>query len=326
MKKSKVITPRILTIGEPLVVNPGSLQVIGGAELNVAKNLVDLGNHAEYVTKLGNDENNDAIWEFLLNNNIGIQYVQTISTHPTGYMTKAENAKGGMGIKYFRKGSAASTIDPNYVDDINLEQYDALHLTGIFPSLSDDTYEATKHLMNKANFYRLLTTFDSNLRLGGDGNPLIYRSTEEMIRKTNELAFMSDVFMPGLKEARTLTGLHDEDDIANFYLYGGAKNIVLKRGGMDGAYAISESNREIVNSFGVPYVIDKVGAGDACAAGTIDGLLRGLSLAESAERGCAASAMQLMSRADNGGIKSQRHLEEFMIESRQKQASGEWTK
>lgn len=75
-----------------------------------------------------------------------------------------------------------------------------LHITGIFPALSETTLETTFKAIEKAHENGMLVTFDPNPR------PVLWESKENMIQVTNELAFKSDIVLPGFSEGKLFTG------------------------------------------------------------------------------------------------------------------------
>ena len=87
-----------------------------------------------------------------------------------------------------------------------------------------------------------------------------------------------DIFKPGIgiAEGRTLTGLHEPEDIAAFYLERGARAVVIKLGA-EGAYWRSADGEGRVPGVKVEHIVDTVGAGDAFAVGVLSGRLEGLS-------------------------------------------------
>ncbi|MFR7391079.1 MAG: hypothetical protein ACLUTU_20655 [Blautia faecis] len=56
-----------------------------------------------------------------------------------------------------------------------------------------------------------MVSFDPNIR------EKLWKSREEMVQTLNDIAFHSDVVLPGIKEGRILAGT-DAEEIADFYL------------------------------------------------------------------------------------------------------------
>ena len=132
-----------------------------------------------------------------------------------------------------------------------------------------------------------------------------------MIQTINEIAELSDVFLPGLGEAQLLTGLTDIEAISNYYLEKGPQHIVLKNGDK-GAYTRSKGQAgKFIEGFKVARVIDTVGAGDGFAVGIIDGLLRELSMEEACVNANAIGAIQVQDASDNEALPNLDELKTF---------------
>ena len=92
-----------------------------------------------------------------------------------------------------------------------------------------------------------------------------------------------DYFMPGLEEARLISGLSDRREVIAFFLDRGVRHTVFKMGADGSSIAWRGENGEIeeirVPAFASP-VVDSTGCGDAYCAGFIVGLLRGWDLVQ----------------------------------------------
>lgn len=165
----------LLLAGEPMGLliaqSEGSLDsvagftlAVAGAEFNVATGAARLGHFVSYLTKLGNDPFGTRITNTLTANKIDSSNVLTSDTNTTGFMLKSKVSKGDPEIFYFRKGSAASTLDASDVEKIDFSKFDYVHLTGIFPALTDSTRAAMMALIKKAKELGLFISFDPNLR------------------------------------------------------------------------------------------------------------------------------------------------------------------
>lgn len=134
---------------------------------------------------------------------------------------------------------------------------------------------------------------------------------EEMVQVINDLAFRSDIVLPGINEGKILTGSDDPSRIADFYLGEGVKIVIIKLGDK-GAFVKTQDTSFLVEGFKVQHVVDTVGAGDGFAVGVISGLRAGLSLKEAVVRGNAIGALAVMSPGDNDGLPNKKQLEDFM--------------
>lgn len=306
----------LLLAGEPMGLliaqSEGSLDsvegftlAVAGAEFNVATGAARLGHFVSYLTKLGNDPFGTRITNTLTANKIDSSNVLTSDTNTTGFMLKSKVSKGDPEIFYFRKGSAASTLDASDVEKIDFSKFDYVHLTGIFPALTDSTRAAMMALIKKAKELGLFISFDPNLR------PQLWPSQEVMVKTLNELASYADLVLPGCGESKILCGSEDPSKINDFYRSLGAHMVVTKLG-PDGALVREGDNEYKVPGFIIDKVVDTVGAGDGFACGVITGLMEGLSLEKAVERGAAIGAIQCTFAGDNEGLPTQEQLKEFM--------------
>lgn len=308
---------RVLLIGEPMGLfiadEVGKLEDVNaftlatcGAELNVAIGLRRLGHEVTYMTKLGDDPFGKKIVNTMQSNGISTDEIMYSQTHPTGFMFKSKVTQGDPSIFYFRRGSAASTLSPEDVSRLDYTKFDVVHLTGITPALTPSTRAASEKLNQLARENGCFFSFDPNLRTQ------LWPSQQEMAFCINGIAARSDLFLPGLKEAKLLMGSDVPEEISQYYLRLGTGTVIIKLG-TDGAYYANQAGGHgYVPSFLVEHVVDTVGAGDGFAAGVLSGMREGLSIAEAVRRGCAVGAIQVMSKGDNDGLPRREELDAFM--------------
>lgn len=74
----------IVSIGEILFDCFIDEKVLGGAPFNFFYHIKKLSGNAEFISKIGDDENGKAINDFLSRNKINSKYIQIDDTHPTG--------------------------------------------------------------------------------------------------------------------------------------------------------------------------------------------------------------------------------------------------
>jgi len=313
------MSSKIMLVGEPMGLfiaqTEGLLETVkqystavAGAEFNVAVGLSRLGHQVGYLTKLGKDPLGKQIVNTMKQNKIETSLISFSEEHATGLMLKSKVCTGDPEIFYYRKNSAASSIEKQDIDRIDFTEYNCLHMTGIFPALSQTTLEAAKYLMQKAKESGLTIFFDPNLR------PQLWGDKAKMIATLNELALCADYFMPGIKEGTILTGCTTEESIAEYYMQCGIKNVIIKVGAK-GAYVATKDAHAYVPGFKVEKIVDTVGAGDGFAAGVISAVMEGLPTIEAANRGNAIGAIQVMSVGDNEGLPTRDELNKFMNQS-----------
>ncbi len=307
----------ILTFGEAMALfiadDVGSLENISnftrysaGAEMNVAIGLSRLNFNVYYGTQLGNDPFGLYIKNCLEKEKIKTDYVFNTDIANTGFMVKEKVEKGDPLVVSYRKNSACSKFDLEKIKDIDLTNIDLAHFTGIFLGVSNNTLEISKFLCKKAREAGSIVTFDPNLRPG------LWEDEKTMIETTNQFAFNCDFVLPGISEGKILMGSDDPDEIADFYIKGGVKHVIIKLGEKGGYYKSFDGKSAYIDGFKVDTVIDTVGAGDGFATGVISGILDEVSLEETVKRGTAIGALQVMSPSDNADLPNRDELFNYM--------------
>lgn len=311
---------KIVTVGEPMALfvanEEGELdkvksftKYIAGAEINVSVGVTRLGHSIEYVTQLGQDPFGKYISRFLEDEGIGTTYSKFYEGASTGFQLKGKDTVNDPEVFYFRKNSAASKIPYCLSDEVSLEDVDVLHVSGVFLAVNDETYRFVQNLVTRAKAKGITIVFDPNLR------PVLWGSTEKMIKGINEMAFQADYVLPGLGEGELLTGSSKPDDIAKFYLAKGVKGVIIKDGAK-GCYAYQSqagmTQMTIAQGFKLKELVDTVGAGDGFAVGIVTGLIEGLSLEETLQRANAIGAIQVSHISDNEGLPTRQELAEFI--------------
>ncbi len=311
---------KVLLIGEPmellLAKEEGALSdvsefraSVSGAEMNVAVGLSRLGLCPRFMTRLGSDPRASRIRSFMKSNGIADDLIITDPEHHTGAMMKSKSAPGEHEIYYFRQDSAASFLCEKDVDALDLSDIRAVHFTGIFPSISASAAAAARQLVKRAKENEITVIFDPNLRCQ------LWDHSPETLALMNEFAAASDVFLPSLKEAETLCGLSDPNEIADHYLALGTKKVVVKLG-KQGAFYKSRVENGIAPTFAADTVVDTAGAGDGFAAGLISGICEEIPLGEAVVRANAVGSMQIQNASDNAGLPTLAELREYMLDHR----------
>ncbi|MCL2895374.1 sugar kinase [Brenneria tiliae] len=281
-----------------------------GAELNVAIGLARLGLKSGWVSRLGNDSFGRFILATLEKERVDCQTVTIDDAYPTGFQLKSrsENGTDPM-VEYFRKGSAASRLSPADFDDAYFGAARHLHLSGVAAALSPSSYDLSAHAAQWMRSRGKTVSFDPNLR------PVLWRSQQEMVTQLNKLAFAADVVLPGLKEGRILTGLTTPQAIADFYLNGGVKAVVIKTGEEGAYYQTAAGEKGVVPALRVNNVVDTVGAGDGFAVGVVSALLEGMAISKAAARGNFIGARAIQVIGDSEGLPTRAALNAEMFQA-----------
>ncbi|GEP19602.1 sugar kinase [Pediococcus argentinicus] len=309
-----------ITIGEPIALfasedMDASLKdattfhkYLAGAEVNVSVGVSRLGHQAQYLTRIGSDPFGEFIKDELAKNNIGTDYIEETSDYWTAFQLKDRVSKGDPSIYYFRKGSAAAHFDKNVLDKIDFSDTKFAHLSGIFPAISEQAYDAFNYLIELLHKNNVRTAFDPNLR------PQLWKDQATMVKTINELAKQAEIILPGVGEGEILTGSRDLETIADFYLkQSDITQTVVVKDGPSGAFVKNKDGEKYhVDGFKVDHVVDTVGAGDGFALGLETALLEGLSMKEAVQRGNAVGAFAVQAPGDNDGYPTRAQLDEFL--------------
>lgn len=307
---------RVLLFGEPMVLltttSPVSLdeateftKSLAGAEVNVAIGLTRLGHKATYLTALGDDPWGHYIKTKLHQEGIDTSLVYYSNQYPTGMMMKNQVTEGDPDIYYYRKGSAFSNFDTKIIDQIDLSNYDQVHITGIPLALSQNTRLASLKLVEKAKRAGLYVSYDPNLRIS------LWPDSKTMIETTNQMAQYCNMFLPGNNEGKILMSSDDPKIISKYYLDLGVEQIVIKLGAK-GAYFASKDTSITIPGFKVTKVVDTVGAGDGFASGIISAHLENLSVPDMLIRANAIGALQVQTLGDNEGLPTKEQLSKYL--------------
>lgn len=177
------------------------------------------------------------------------------------------------------------------IEDINfdaIKQADFLHFGGTYlmPKLDG---EPTREVLRFAKKHGVTTTLD-----------LIAIERPDLLQVIEPCLPYVDYFMPGLEEARMISGLHDRQDVIRFFLDRGVGHTVFKMGA-EGSSIATRDGEIRIPAYKVP-VVDSTGCGDAYCAGFIVGLSLGWDLERAGRLGTAASALVITGLGSDAGI------------------------
>jgi len=274
-----------------------------GAETNVAIGLARLGLKVGWGSRLGTDSMGRYLLAAMKKEGIDCSHVVCDATQKTGFQFKGQVSDGSdPPVEYHRKGSAASYMCVDDIDESWLLSARHLHATGVFAAISAATLPAARKSMDLMRAAGRSVSFDPNLR------PTLWDSPGLMREAINDLATRADWVLPGLEEGRFLTGEATAEGIARFYRERGAQLVVVKLGA-DGAWFDSATaGSGHAPGFAVAEVIDTVGAGDGFAVGVISALLGGLGVAEAVRRGAWIGARAVQVLGDSEGLPTREEL------------------
>ncbi len=254
---------------------------VGGSESNVALALARLGKRAMWFSHLPDHPLGAYVANTLRGYGVDVSAVRFVPGERMGmYYLESGTPPRPARVWYDRAGSAASKIQP---DDLPFDQIRAarwLHLTGITPALSASCAAAIRTALDFAKANEIRTSFDVNYRA-------LLWSPAEAAAACAPLCAMADVVFIAKRDALNLFGEGTAEKLR--MAWGGT--VVVTRGA-DGAEACDGAETVQVPALLVT-MVDRLGAGDALAAGVICKLLEDAPLAEALRFGCASAALKL---------------------------------
>ena len=284
--------------------------VFGGAEANVAVALAGWNVPAAYVTVLPeNHPFTDA----------GIAELRRfgVDTSCVGYGPGRFGLyymETGVGLRpsrivYDREHSAMARAKPGDIDwPAVFEDSDWFHTSGITPAISRSAAELTTESMRMAREGGLRVSFDLNYRksLWNWG-----RSAPEVLR---ELTGLADVLIGNYEHLKMLLGMDGDADVdiaeedgrcerlarAAMDAFPNLKTVALtvRSGSQWSACLAREDSFVESRKYDISQVVDRIGSGDAFAAGLIFGIRALSSSREALEFGAAAGCLKHFVQGD----------------------------
>jgi 2-dehydro-3-deoxygluconokinase len=261
---------------------------IGGAEANVAAACARLGLRTALITALPADH----AW--------GDRTVRELASHGVDCSGVVRRPGSRMGVYfleygapprpvrvlYDRRDSAASQLQAGEVDWGVLDGARLLHLSGITAALGENLREVLRRGMREASARRVPVSFDVNYR-SRLWSPAQARSFCEEILPALRYLFV------GADDAETVFGLRGTPDEVLRALSARAPHAVIALTLGEGGSAVLAGERVLrpARRYQVE-VVDRVGAGDAYAAGFLWGVLAGRSLEEAVDAATALAALK----------------------------------
>jgi len=252
------LSPQIIGIGEPLyeLNQPRGSDVFvpgfGGDTSNAMIAAARSGADAGYFTAIGADRFGEALVELWRREGVDASRVIVNGAAHTGlyFVTHGPN---GHEFSYLRAGSAASRITEADIPADYIGAARILHVSGISQAISSSAADAVFAAIDIAKRSKVLIAYDTNLRLK------LWPLTRARA-VIHEAMRSADIALPGLEDARALTGLDAPDAIADFYLKLGARIVALTLGA-EGALIATAARRQRIASIKVE-AVDATGAGD----------------------------------------------------------------
>jgi sugar/nucleoside kinase (ribokinase family) len=265
----------------------------GSAVIVAAKH----GLKTQAVGGVGQDDMGD--WVLMKLNKFGVdtklmQRCADFSTSSSLVTTRPDGQRPALHKRGATDGFFVSDADLDRVLDTKI-----LHVGGVgLMNRMDDTGR-TAEIMAEARRRGVITTLD------------VFASTADDLPKVARLLPYTDYFIPSEEEARALSGLHENQDLAHFLLDRGAGCVVLTLGAQGAFYCHKDGTEFSMPSFQVA-VKCTCGCGDCFNGGFATGLHLGLTPQECVELAQASSAQNATGLGSQAGVRDLPHTMEFI--------------
>jgi 2-dehydro-3-deoxygluconokinase len=290
---------------EPLLRSPSLDAAVGGAEGNVCVALAALGMPAALVSVLPDTPVGDACLQELRRHGVDTKYIRREPGRLGLYfMTRGAGLRASQ-ITYDRAGSAFAVADPHAYDWPSLLADAAvLHLSGITLALGERCEQAARAAANAALARGVRISFDCNYR------PSLWQGRESHAAALFvEFARHADILFAGPGDAPLLFGVECEatDDAARFerlraiacgknprlQLLAGTARAAHGADRHDLAGYVADRDRVYASRrLELTGIVDRIGSGDAFAAGVLYCLAQSLPPAEIAEFAVTLAALK----------------------------------
>jgi len=310
--------PKVVTFGELMLrlspekgirlENTSEMKVhFGGSEANVAVCLARLGIKADFVSALPQNDIGDNAVNTLKNFGVNTRFIKRSGERLGIYYLEHGSGPRSSKVIYDRKSSSFSQISPEDIDwDAVLKDAHWFHWTGITPALSDSVKRCLHKGLKKAKEFGIKVSVDIN-----------YRKKLWCKKKANrvmtELMKYTDIIIGNEEDSTCVFGLKPgKSNVSKGELnINGYKHMMKTLASRFDCERVAVTLRESISAtennwsacvyngkdfiLGPKYkvwITDRVGSGDAFAAGFIYGILKGDSDKKALEFGIASAVFK----------------------------------
>ncbi|WP_435414171.1 sugar kinase [Polaribacter aestuariivivens] len=274
---------RISPLGNRKFVQSNSVEFyFGGTELNVGISIANFGGNVKHISCISNDFIGDTAISYL--NKFDLDTTAIVrSGRPLGvYFLEVGAVMRASSISYNRSHSSFSEIVPSMVNwQKSLENGKWFHWTGITPALNKGSKDTLLEGLKLARKLGMTVSADPTYRSG------LWKYGEEAKEVLSELINYSTIFIGGINEINEL--LDTNFTYSNEDFEEASKQLIQKFPSIEKVFdkirtSINSSWHKIrarmwngkefreTEDLDITHIVDRIGTGDAFAAGLIHGL------------------------------------------------------
>ena len=287
-----------------LVQAQGLDMVAGGAEANVASALASLGHEVRFAGVLPDNPPGDRALAALRASGVGVQHITRAPGRMGLYFLEAGSGPRPSAITSDRAGSAFACAAPESIDFAGaLAGARLLHCGGITPALGPQGVALARAAHSAARSAGVPVCFDGNYRArlwaAWDSDPAailrdLVADATILIGNHRDISLLLGRDFSGAGEDRRREAA--EAAFAAFprleLIASTARHLVTSDHHRISARVDSRRTSHQTQEIDVTGIVDRIGTGDAFAAGVLDGWLEGGELAVMAGRGLALAALK----------------------------------
>jgi 2-dehydro-3-deoxygluconokinase len=316
---------RVVTLGEIMLrlKSPGFERLLqspvleatfGGGEANVAASLANFGVEAAFVTVLPKNAIGDACLSFLKSRSIDTSLVIRGGERMGVYFLEVGSNQRPSAVVYDRAGAAIANVEPGELDwEAIFKGANWFHITGITPALSQRTADLSLMAVHKAKERGLTVSCDYNFR------KYLWKYGKKAPEVMTEIVSLVDVGIANEEDCQKALGINVDKGASEKDIKAGTLAVDKYRALCEKvleafpnlkiqAITLRESFSADHNGwsgclhdrkdfilgphYDIPNIVDRVGGGDAFAAGLIYGLLTGQSHPDALGFAVAASCLK----------------------------------
>jgi 2-dehydro-3-deoxygluconokinase len=296
---------RLTAPGRELIMQSPRFDVhVGGAEANVAVGLARLGHAAAMVSRVPDNPLGEAANGHLRRYGVDCSDLTAGPGRMGLYFLSAGAGLRPSSIAYDREGSSFALAEAKDFDwDLLLEGADILHLSGVTPALGMNSAAAAMAAAEAAGAKGVKVSFDGNYRA-----QLWSRWASDPRKILTGLVAQADILFGNHRDISLLLGREFDGDgeerrreaaLAAFDAFPQLRFIASTARHLDDAdrhrIAARIDTRDaahVTKEVTVSGIVDRIGAGDAFAAGVLHGLLTGCDMDATVHYGLALACLK----------------------------------
>ena len=261
-----------------------------GAEANVAASLANLGALTRYVTRLPDNDLGRECLKFLRQQGVGVNHVAFGGERLGLFFVETGAAQRGSKVIYDRANSSFAMLEPGTIDWATiLVDTEWFHSTGITPAVSAGAAEACGDAMAAARKLGLRVSCDLNYRAklwkwgmsASEIMPSLVDNCDVLLGNEEDAEQVFGITAPNVDVARGEVGAEKYVIVCEELVrqFPNLRTVAITLRGSLGAshntwsaVLWNEGRMYFAPTYDIAPIVDRVGGGDAFAAGLIYGL------------------------------------------------------